>query len=112
VMVSSKDFANLNTNTVVASDVSIKLEGTVSNLTKTGSQRTFTLTYNVSPSSAVVSNTSALKTMTILSAPPKGKKHGNLVDGAWVEVQLYGYDGTQYLSSLVDVQKAGTKTDN
>jgi len=52
--------------------------------------------------------------MTILSAPPLGKKHGNLVDGAWVNVQLYGYDSAQgvYLSSLVSVQKAGTKTDN
>jgi hypothetical protein len=52
--------------------------------------------------------------MTILSAPPIGKEHGNLVDGSWVNVQLYGYDSAQgvYLSSLVSVQKAGTETDN
>ena len=73
VMVSSADLGGLNTNTVVASDISVKLEGTVSNLTKTKSDRTFTLTYD------------SAKTMTILSAPPIGKKHGNLVDGAWVD---------------------------
>jgi hypothetical protein len=105
VMVSSADLAGLNASTVVASDISIKLEGTVSNLTKTGSDYTFTLAYDVSNSA---------KTMTILSSPPKGKKHGNLVNGVWVEVQLYGYDSTQgmFLSSLVSVQKSGTKTDN
>jgi hypothetical protein len=102
VMVTSADLGNLNTNTVVASEISIKLEGTVSNLTKTGSDRTFTLTYD------------SAKTMTILSSPPLGKKHGNLVDDAWVEVQLYGYDSASgmNLSSLVSVQKTGTKTDN
>jgi hypothetical protein len=104
VMVSSAD---LNANTIAASDLAVKLEGTVSNLVKTGSKRTFTLTYTLPTSNAA-------QTMTIISAPPKGKKHGNLVDGAWVEVQLYGYDSTQaaYLSSLVDVQKPGTKTAN
>jgi hypothetical protein len=102
VKVSSADLGGLNTKTVVASDISLKLEGTVSNLTKTDSDRTFTLTYD------------SAKTMNILSAPPMGKKHGNLVDGAWVNVQVYGYDSAQgvYLSSLVSVQKSGTKTDN
>ena len=102
VKVSSADLSCLNTKTVVASDISLKLEGTVSNLTKTKSDSNFTLTYD------------SAKTMTILSAPPIGKEHGNLVDGSWVNVQLYGYDSAQgvYLSSLVSVQKAGTKTDN
>ncbi len=100
VKVSNADLGGLNTKMVVASDISVKLEGTVSNLTKTKSDRTFTLTLTYD----------SAKTMTILS----GKKHGNLVDGAWVEVQLYGYDSAQgmYLSSLVSVQKSGTKTDN
>jgi hypothetical protein len=100
VMVSSADLDGLNA--VIASDLSLKLEGTVSNLTKTKSDRTFTVTFD------------SAKAMTILSSPPIGKKHGNLVDGAWVKVQLYGYDSAQgvYLSSLVSVQKPGTKTDN
>jgi hypothetical protein len=102
VSVSSADLGGLNTKTVVPSDISLKLEGTVSNLTKTKSDHTFTLTYD------------SAKTMTLLSAPPLGKKHGNLVDGAWVEVQLYGFDGAQgmYLSSLVSVQKSGTVTED
>jgi hypothetical protein len=102
VMVSSADLGGLNATMLVASEIAVKLEGTVSNLTKTKSDRTFTLTYD------------SAKTMPILSSPPIGKKHGNLVDGAWVEVQLYGYDSASNmnLSSLVSVQKAGTKTDN
>jgi len=102
VSVSSADLGGLNTKTVVPSDISLKIEGTVSNLTKTKSDHTFTLTYD------------SAKTMTLLSAPPLGKKHGNLVDGAWVEVQLYGFDGAQgmYLSSLVSVQKSGTVTED
>jgi hypothetical protein len=114
VMVSSADLASLNTNTVVASDLTIKLEGTVSNYVKSGSDRTFTLTYSAAATPAVTSNVSATKTLTILSSPPKGKKHGNFGNGDWVSVQLYGYDSASgmYLSSLVDVQKTGTKTAN
>jgi hypothetical protein len=102
VKVSSADLGGLNANTVVASDISLMLEGTVSNLKKTNSDYAFTLTYD------------SAKTMTILSAPPIGKKHGNLTDGSWVNVQLYGYDSAQgrYLSSLVNVLKSGTKIDD
>jgi hypothetical protein len=102
VTVSSADLGGLKTKTVIASDISLKLEGTISNVTKKAQVYTFALTYD------------SAKTMTILSAPPTGKKHGKLADGAWVQVQLYGYDSAQsvYLSSLVSVQKSGTKTDN
>ena len=102
VMVSSANLGGLNKGRVVASDVSLKIEGTVSNLAKTKSDYTFDLIYD------------SVKTITIFSAPPAGKKHGKLANAAWVDVLLYGYDSEQgmYLSSLVSVQKSVTTTDD
>ncbi len=102
VMVTSANLGGVNTTTIAASEIAVKLAGTVSSLVKAKSDYTFTLTYD------------STRTMQVLSAPPLGKKHGNLVDGAWADVQFYGFDSVQgmYLSSLVSVQKPGTVTGN
>ena len=93
VMSSNIDFM---TNTITASAIVVKIEGTVSGLNTTA--HTFTLTYKggktipVDYSNAVVD--------------------GVLADGVSVEAKLYGFDTVNYLASRVDVGDGEMCIDN
>jgi len=90
VTTSTIDYAS---KTIEASDIFVKVEGLVSNLTTTN--HTFTLTYKKG------------KTMTVDFS--KAVVKGSLANDAWAEVKLYGYDGTSannplFLASRVEVE--------
>ncbi len=91
VMSSNIDFS---ANTITASAIYVKIEGTVSNLNAT----TFTLTYKGG------------KTITVDYS--KADVDGVLADGVGVEVKLYGFDGVNFLASKVDVGDAEMSIDN
>ena len=90
VTTSTIDYAS---KTIEASEIFVKVEGLVSNLTTTN--HTFTLTYKKG------------KTMTVDFS--KAVVKGSLANDAWAEVKLYGYDGTSannplFLASRVEVE--------
>ncbi len=93
VMSSNIDFS---TKTITASAIYVKIEGTVSNLNTT--DHTFTLTYKGGK--------------TIPVDYSNADVDGTLVDGAAVEVKLYGFGGVNYLASKVDVGDAEMSIDN
>jgi hypothetical protein len=85
VTASTIDF---NTRTIDASEIFVKVEGLVSNLTATN----FTLTYRMG------------KTMTIDYSI--ASVTGALANDAWMEVKLYGFDGatSSFLAARVEVE--------
>jgi hypothetical protein len=87
VTTSTFDYAN---KTIEASEILVKVEGLVSNLTTTN--HTLTLTYKKG------------KTMTVDFS--KAVVKGTLANDAWAEVKLYGYDGTStnFLAARIEVE--------
>jgi Domain of unknown function (DUF4382) len=87
VTTSTIDYAN---KTIEASEIFVKVEGLVSNLTTTN--HTLTLTYKKG------------KTMTVDFS--KAVVKGSLANDAWTEVKLYGYDSINkdFLASRVEVE--------
>lgn len=89
VTTSTIDYAS---KTIEASEIFVKVEGLVSNLTTTN--HTFTLTYKKG------------NTMTVDFS--KAVVKGSLANDAWVEVKLYGYDNSlsteKFLASRVEVE--------
>jgi hypothetical protein len=83
VTTSTFNYAN---KTIEASRILVKAEGLVSNLTTTN----LTLT------------SSKGKTMTVDFS--KAVVKGTLANDAWVEVKLYGYDGTSFLAAMIAVE--------
>ncbi len=93
VMTSNID---LSTRTITATAIFLKIGGTVSALDTT--VHTFTLTYAGGKTIPVDYTNAGV--------------HGTLVDGAAVEVKLYGFDTVNYLASRVDGGDAETSIDN
>ncbi|MGE5174324.1 MAG: DUF4382 domain-containing protein [Betaproteobacteria bacterium] len=93
VMSSNIDFL---TNTIIASAIYVKIEGTVSNLNTT--DHTFTLTYKGGKTITVDYSTADVD--------------GVLADNVGVEVKLYGFNSVNYLASKVDVGDAELSIDN
>ncbi len=87
VTASTFDYAS---KTIEASEILVKVEGLVSNLTTTN--HTFTLTYKKG------------KTLTVDFS--KAAVKGTLANDAWVEVKLYGFDGTSanFLAARIEVE--------
>ncbi len=92
VTASTFDYAD---KTIEASEILVKVEGLVSNLTTTN--HTLTLTYKKD------------KTMTVDFS--KAAVKGTLANDAWVEVKLYGYDGTSanFLAAMIEVEHECTE---
>jgi hypothetical protein len=92
VTTSTFDYAN---KTIEASEILVKVEGLVSNLTSTN--HTLTLTYKKD------------KTMTVDFS--KAVVEGTLANDAWAEVKLYGYDGasTAFLAARIEVEHECTE---
>ncbi len=93
VVSSSIDFS---AQTIAATAVYVKVEGTVSNLD--AAARTFTLTYKAGK--------------TIMVDYSAADVDGILADGAWVALKLYGFDGGKYLASKIEVWESGMTTDD
>ncbi|HTP06272.1 MAG TPA: DUF4382 domain-containing protein [Nitrospirota bacterium] len=91
VTTSTFDYAN---KTIEASQIFVKAEGLVSNLTTS----TFTLTYN--------------KVNTLPVDYSKAVVKGTLANNAFAEVKLYGYDGTNFLASRTGVEYGCTEPDD
>lgn len=91
VMSSNIDFL---TNTITASAIFVKIEGIISNLTTT----TFTLTFQGGKTIPVDYSAADVE--------------GTLVDGAAVEVKLFGFDGVNFLALKVDADDGGMSIDN
>jgi hypothetical protein len=89
VTTSTIDYA---TRTIDASEILVKVEGLVSNLTPTN----FTLTYKMGKTMSIDYSSAAVK--------------GALANDAWAEVKLYGYDGatSNFLAARVEVEYACT----
>jgi len=87
VTTSAIDYAS---KTIDASQIFVKVEGLVSNLTTT--DHTLTLIYKKG------------KTMTVDFS--KAVVKGTLANDAWAEVKLYGYDGTRtnFLAARIEVE--------
>jgi hypothetical protein len=92
VTTSTIDYAN---KTIDASEIFVKVEGLVPNLTTTN--HTFTLTYKKG------------NTMTVDFS--KAVVKGALANDAWAEVKLYGYDSAnaRFLAARVEVEYACTE---
>jgi hypothetical protein len=75
---------------IEASEIIVKAEGLISNLTTTN--HTFTLTYKMGRTMAVDFSEAVIK--------------GALANDAWAEVKLYGYDNTStnFLAARVEVE--------
>ena len=93
VTTSTFDYAN---KTIEASQIFVKAEGLVSNLTTT----TFTLTYN--------------KVKTLPVDFSKAVVKGTLANDAWAEVKLYGYDNTStnFLAARIGVEYECSEPDD
>jgi hypothetical protein len=91
VTTSTFDYAN---KTIEASQILVKAEGLVSNLTTT----TLTLTYNKG------------KTMPVDFS--KAEVKGALADDAFAEIKLYGYDGTNFLATKIAVEHECTEPED
>jgi len=91
VMSSGIDFSSM---TIAATTIYVKTEGRVSNLNETA--RTFTLTSKEGVTITVDYSTA-------------GVQHA-LVEGAWVELQLYGFDDGHCLASSVESGTEGVST--
>jgi hypothetical protein len=85
ILVTTSTF-NYANKTIEASQILVKAEGLVSNLTTTN----LTLTYNKG------------KTMPVDFS--KAVVKGTLANDAWAEVKLYGYDGTNFLAARIAVE--------
>ncbi len=71
----------MSSGTVTAANILVNIQGTASNLNILSN--TFTLAFQGTQITVDYSNTDA---------------NGTLVNGAWVDVRIYGYDGTNYLA--------------
>ncbi len=84
--------------TITATAAYVKVEGTIAADSLDTTAHTFTVTYTggktigVDYSNAVV--------------------HGVPVEGGWIEVKLYGYDGTNFLAARVEVEDHETTTED
>jgi hypothetical protein len=95
VLASQIDLAN---HTITASAIYVKVEGTLAAGSLNTTNHTFTVNYGSARSIAVGYHLANVD--------------GVLVEGGWIDVKLYGYDGTNFLAGHVDVQVAATVTDN
>lgn len=96
VMSSGIDFMD---NSIVASAISVKVEGTVSNLV---TNATFSVNYGPGG------------TKNIKVDYSKAIVDGTVTNGLWVDVKLYGYSSTNndFLANEVEVENEGTMTED
>jgi hypothetical protein len=93
VVSSSIDFS---AQTISATAVYVKVEGTVSDLDAMA--RTFTLTYKADK--------------TIVVDYSSAGVDGILDNGDWVALKLYGFEGEKYLASKIEVREGSITTDD
>jgi len=98
VVASGIDLAGM---TIDASSVYVKVEGTIA----AGSLDTTAHTF-----SAVYSSGAMTKAISVDYST--AAVEGNLAEGAWVEVKLYGYDGASFLALKVELESDGTMTED
>jgi hypothetical protein len=95
VLASQIDFTN---HTVTASAIYVKVEGTIASGSLNTTNHTFTVNYRSGKSMALDYSSAVVE--------------GVLTEGSWVEVKLYGFDGTNFLAGRVEVETDGTTTDD
>jgi hypothetical protein len=88
----------LTNHVITATALYVKVEGTVAAGSLNTTNHTFAVNYR-SARSIAVDYSSAIV-------------NGVLAEGGWVEVKLYGFDGTSFLAGKADVQASETETDN
>lgn len=93
VMASQIDLTN---HIITTSVIYVKVEGTIASLNPT--DHTFTLNYKSAKSIAVDYSSAIVE--------------GVLAEGGWVEVKLYGDNGTNFLASRVEVEAEETSTED
>jgi hypothetical protein len=98
VVASSLD---LEARSIIAQAVYLKVEGTI----QAGSLDTTAHTFSVVYSSGVA-------TRNIGVDYSAAAVEGTLAEGAWVDVKLYGYNGSWFLARQVEVEMEGTRTED
>jgi hypothetical protein len=95
VRTTSIDFTN---GKIVASAISAKVEGTIATASLNTTDQTFTVNYGSSS--------------TIMVDYQGAVVEGALAEGAWVDVKLYGFNGSNFLANKVEVEDNGTAAED
>ena len=95
VMASQIDFTN---QTITASAIYVKVEGTIATGSLDTMNHTFTVNYGSGKSIAIDYSSAIVE--------------GVLAEGIWVEVKLYGFDDPNFLARRVEVEEDGTTTED
>ena len=83
---------------ITATAIYVKIEGTIAAGSLNTTSHTFTVNYGSGRSIAVDYSSASVC--------------GVLAEGGWVEVKLYGFNGTSFLAAKVDIEENETETDN